>query len=66
MIEIQVNGEQQCCQAETLGDALNELGYADAIVATALNGQFIAQSMRDSTQLKQGDKLEVLAPMQGG
>ena len=35
-------------------------------LATALNGEFISVDERNNTNLKEGDKLEVLSPQQGG
>ena len=46
--------------------SLDELGYGDAIVATALNGHFVASASRAAATLADGDALEILAPMQGG
>jgi sulfur carrier protein len=45
---------------------LQELGYADAVVATALNGEFVPAGSRPGARLSDGDRVEVLAPMQGG
>jgi sulfur carrier protein len=45
---------------------LSTFGFKDAIVATALNGEFVPVGSRAGVQLKDGDRLEVLAPMQGG
>lgn len=53
-------------QASNLEAALLELGYQDAVVATAVNGSFVPKSCRQSTALHDGDSLDVLAPMQGG
>jgi sulfur carrier protein len=36
------------------------------VVATALNGEFIAGDEREETLIGEGDRIEVLAPMQGG
>lgn len=66
MIELQVNGEYKQCQSNTLSDVLLELGYTSTAIATALNGNFIAQTKRKQTSINSGDKLEILAPMQGG
>jgi sulfur carrier protein len=49
-----------------LAEALAELGWRDARVATALNGDFLPKAAREATALTEGDRLEVLAPMQGG
>ncbi len=53
-------------ESRNLAELLNELGYAGAIVATAVNGQFVAQTNRQQLVIKTGDQVEVLAPMQGG
>jgi sulfur carrier protein len=42
------------------------LGYGEAVVATALNGEFVPVSSRNEARLTEGDRLEILAPMQGG
>jgi sulfur carrier protein len=42
------------------------LGLAEARVATALNGVFVPKGARAETVVQEGDRLEVLAPMQGG
>lgn len=65
-MRIEVNGATQDVTGPTLADALTELGWADARIATALNGDFVPKSARAQTAIKQGDRLEVLAPMQGG
>lgn len=65
-MQIIVNGVGQELRATTLAQALDELDYGDTIVATALNGRFVAAAGRGSTELANGDILEILAPMQGG
>ena len=65
-MKIIVNGQPREVTASFLDTALHELGYADARVATALNGEFVPQEARTSTAISDGDRLEVLAPMQGG
>ncbi|MBO1256262.1 sulfur carrier protein ThiS [Alteromonas sp. 5E99-2] len=66
MISIQVNSNNLTCKSTNLATLLVELEYADSIVATALNGEFVAQNNRVNTPIQQGDKVEILAPMQGG
>ncbi|MGI9334189.1 MAG: sulfur carrier protein ThiS [Gammaproteobacteria bacterium] len=61
-----LNGEARDIEATMLDRAMIELGFGDAVVATALNGEFVAQSNRGVTPVEHGDQLEVLAPMQGG
>jgi sulfur carrier protein len=65
-MRIEVNGEAQVVKGATVADALAELGWGEAKVATALNGDFLPASARAGQALKDGDRLEVLAPMQGG
>lgn len=65
-MKLTVNGEEVAIAAATLAAALDELGYADRVVATALNGAFVPARLRAQAALKDGDRLEILAPMQGG
>ncbi|PZX45689.1 sulfur carrier protein [Roseinatronobacter thiooxidans] len=65
-MKIEVNGEMREIAADTLEGALSELDWGTARVATALNGAFVPKSARADTRLQNGDRLEVLAPMQGG
>ena len=61
-----VNGEPREVAAASLAEALHALDYADAIVATALNGEFIPARRREATPVKPGDRIEIVAPRQGG
>ncbi|WP_111558725.1 sulfur carrier protein ThiS [Paracoccus sediminilitoris] len=65
-MKIELNGTPHDIAAATVADALAELGWADARVATALNGDFLPAAARATQPLQDGDRLEVLAPMQGG
>jgi sulfur carrier protein len=65
-MRIQVNGAWRETAAAQVAAALEDLGYGDSIVTTALNGEFVAAGERAGTGLRDGDQLEVLAPMQGG
>lgn len=65
-MKIIVNGELADTRAVTLTELLNELGYADAVVATALNGAMVRAIKREATPIADGDRVEILAPMQGG
>ena len=58
-MKILVNGAWHETQRE-------ELGYGGSVVSTAVNGEFIAAALRARTSLAEGDRVEVLAPMQGG
>ncbi len=61
-----VNGEPTELAASNLADALKALDYAEAKVATALNGEFVPARSREATPVKDGDRIEILAPRQGG
>ena len=65
-MQIELNGAAHMTNASTLLELLQQLELADAVVATALNGQFVPLDKRDDAQLKTGDRVEVLSPMQGG
>jgi sulfur carrier protein len=52
--------------ALTLAAVLERLGYGGSLVATALNGEFVPVRERGGVSVRDGDRLEVLAPMQGG
>ena len=65
-MKILVNGAWRDTAGEERAGVLAELGYADAVVATAVNGEFVAAGLRAQTPIAEGDRIEVLAPMQGG
>ena len=65
-MRILVNGAWHELQCAQLAAALAELGYGGRTVSTAVNEQFVAAVARERTTLSDGDRLEVLAPMQGG
>jgi sulfur carrier protein len=65
-MKLVVNGEIQEVPAGTLADALRSLDLAEAKIATALNGEFVPARARQATALKDGDRIEIVAPRQGG
>ena len=65
-MNIQVNGQWREVAAQDLSAALEELGFGGTVVATAVNGEFVPASSRQGAGLADGDRLEVLSPMQGG
>ena len=65
-MRIFVNGDQHELEADTLSAALSVLGYGERKIATAVNGRFVPQAARPTTNLASGDQIEVVAPMQGG
>jgi sulfur carrier protein len=65
-MRILVNGAWRETAGAELAAVLEELGYREAVVSTAVNGEFVAAALRQRTPLAEGDRVEVLAPMQGG
>ena len=65
-MKIIINGAELELDVATLAAALEVLDYGGAVVATALNGQFVAARARAATQLAEGDRIEIVAPRQGG
>jgi sulfur carrier protein len=61
-----VNGEPREVAAGTLAETLQALDYGEAKVATALNGEFVPARARGATAVKDGDRIEIVAPRQGG
>ena len=65
-MRIDLNGAPISTRAATLAALLEERGFDAASVATALDGRFVPRSARAATALRDGAKVEVLSPMQGG
>ena len=65
-MRILLNGAWREIAGVELATALEELGYGERVVATAVNEEFVAASARARTTLAEGDRVEVLAPTQGG
>lgn len=61
-----VNGASLEVEAETLKGALAALDYEGATVATAVNGAFVPAGARADRRLQDGDRIEIVAPRQGG
>ncbi len=62
-----VNGEAREVEAATLATLLDALDYGEETkVATALNGDFVPARLRKTTTVRDGDRIEILAPRQGG
>jgi sulfur carrier protein len=65
-LKIVLNGEPAEVTATRLDAVLDELGYEGAVVATALNGDFVPREARERVELTEDDHLEVVAPLKGG
>jgi thiamine biosynthesis protein ThiS len=66
-VQVLVNGKEvEIVHAKTVGELLQELGYAQGSVAVAKNGEFLPRKDYSSTVLEDKADLEILLPMQGG
>ncbi|WP_420567669.1 sulfur carrier protein ThiS [Thalassovita sp.] len=65
-MKITINGEKTEVAATNMADLLVELGHAGAKLATALNEDFVPTTARADTPLEAGDRVEIVAPRQGG
>ncbi len=65
-MKITLNGKPCETPAGTLAEVLAHSGYGGATVATAVNGSFVPAGARGATPLTDGDRVEVVAPRQGG
>jgi sulfur carrier protein len=65
-LRITVNGEQHETQAATLEQLCAAMGYGEQRIATALNGEFVPAEARQRTRLHDNDRIEIVAPRQGG
>lgn len=73
-MKLVVNGTPATMAATTLAEAVTLWFEEDArleaagqrAVATALNGRFVPAAKRAAALLSEGDRIEILAPMQGG
>ncbi|WP_269618591.1 sulfur carrier protein ThiS [Zhongshania sp. BJYM1] len=67
MITVSVNNESKdCSSSQSLSELLSQWGFESGKVAVAVNEDFVPRSKYDSCRLKNGDKVDVLAPVQGG
>ncbi|QUS37165.1 sulfur carrier protein ThiS [Falsirhodobacter algicola] len=65
-MRITVNGTPEEVTATTLAEALTALGRDGDTVATALNEEFVPAAARAATPIAPGDRIEIVAPRQGG
>lgn len=65
-MKIIVNGEAIESSAPTLAALLDGLGKGEAKVATSLNEAFVPKHQRLDQPLQDGDRVEIVAPRQGG
>lgn len=61
-----MNGQTLEVAAPTLALLLDELGYGDKTVATAVNQEFVRGKDRREVLLREDDTIEIVTPRQGG
>ena len=59
-------GPRRIAAGTTLAALVAELGYAPGAVGTAVNGRFVARSLRESLELGSGDSILLFQPIAGG
>ncbi|MER9074188.1 sulfur carrier protein ThiS [Mesorhizobium sp. M0904] len=65
-MKLMVNGEAHEVAATTLAELLAALDYEGDWLATAVNNDLVHKASRAEFQLNDGDRIEILSPMQGG
>ena len=67
MISIFLNGENSSLQkSETLDIALSEWGYEEGCYAVAVNETFVPRSQYSQQHINEGDRIDVVSPLEGG
>lgn len=66
-MKVTINGgAAQLPDGATVGDAVRALTSLTSGVAVAVNGEVVSRGAWDSTQVADGDDVEVLTAVQGG
>lgn len=66
-MKLTINGEiLEAATATTLAALIADLDYEGDWLATAVNGELVPQAERSEHRLTDGDRIEILSPMQGG
>lgn len=67
MITVSVNNEKkQFVNAVSIGQLLQQCGFEKDRVAVAVNTEFVSRSDYNTYTLSDNDKVDILAPVQGG
>jgi sulfur carrier protein len=61
-----VNGESRQAKASSVRALLSELEYEGGFFAVAVNQNVVPRRAWDEPVLKDGDKIEIVSPRQGG
>ena len=67
MIKVRINGkEAEIAPEQTVQQYLEARGFAGRSLAVAINGTVLRREEFDSTQLADGDRVEIVRPVGGG
>lgn len=65
-MQLYLNGSPLETTAKTLEEFMNDHNFTQTWLASAVNNNLVKKTHRNSYILKEGDKIEILSPMQGG
>ncbi|PSB03664.1 sulfur carrier protein ThiS [Merismopedia glauca] len=66
-ISLQINGNPQTCSHQTtLPQLLTDLGINLRLVAVEYNGEILHRQFWEQTEIKEGDRLEIVTIVGGG
>jgi sulfur carrier protein len=66
-VRLIINGHEKTFEAPlNLYDVLEQTDYIEMMIAVAHNGTFVPKAQYKVTHMKDGDLIEIVAPMQGG
>ncbi|MGP1375330.1 MAG: sulfur carrier protein ThiS [Almyronema sp.] len=66
-VQLQVNGEEKYCPPETcLPTLLAQLGLNPKLVAVEYNGEILHRQFWSTTEMQNGDRLEIVTIVGGG
>ena len=65
-MKIILNGAEAEVAEGTLAQVMEALGYVKKLYATAVNGNFVRATERETCVLKAGNKVEIVSPRAGG
>jgi sulfur carrier protein len=67
MIQLSFNGDTVCLPtAHSISELLHSRGLGERRVAVERNGEIVPRSQHDSTQVVDGDRIEVVMAIGGG
>lgn len=66
-MKVIINGQEQTFETPlNLYNVIEQQGYVEMLIAVAHNGTFVPKERYTGTPIKDGDEIEIVAPMQGG